>query len=448
MIPDARRRIGSTEIAKVARKKRIQPDEKLPLKLTATERKLVLEGLLCLDEELEQIVTGTPAGQPVRMTLDDLEDFGGYIAAEANHCEDKAKRRKLDAIFDKIQGLLDTFTDVEPLNTVQIDDARKDNLISDQAAQIAQYAAQSLVAAEQLGIKMKALDGFWLAPAQREVLRLALGVTKVDKKKLAQEGATFSVAEVAGMTLAVAEKLPDGDPSMQVTLMHLAKHLLDHLQAAITAAAEPKRTKRPTGKPKPARNTLFQFKITLLGSEPPIWRRIQIQDCTLDKLHEYIQTAMGWTNSHLHQFKIKGQRYSDPSLFDDDFDDLECEDSTTTMLSAVLPKTGKRFAFKYEYDFGDSWEHELMFEGAPPVDPKAKYPLCVEGERACPPEDCGGVWGYASFLEAISDPQHEEHDHMLDWIGGAFDPEKFDPKTATKEMRKGLPDWRSMEDDF
>ena len=189
---------------------------------------------------------------------------------------------------------------------------------------------------------------------------------------------------------------------------------------------------------------IYQFKVTLLGAKPPIWRRIQVQDCTLDQLHEHIQTAMGWTNSHLHQFDIKGERYGDPELLGDGYDEFECVDSTKTLFSATLPKTGKRFAFKYEYDFGDGWEHELLFEGSPPLDPRAKYPLCLEGERACPPEDCGGVWGYADFLEAIRNPNHEEHESMLEWIGGRFDPEKFDAKQATKEMKKGLPDWRSM----
>jgi hypothetical protein len=425
-------------------KKQVRPDEKLPLKLTAAERKLVLEGLTCLDQEIEQIVRDAPTGQPVEMTLDDLDDFGGSIAAEANHCKDKSKAKKLDAIFEKIQGLLDNFTDEVPPKTVKIEDARKEKLISDQAVQIAQFTAQALVAAEQLGIKKKALEYFSLAPAQREVLSLVPGMTKAVKKKLAKDGSTFSIGEVASMTLALAEDLPDSDARKQVAVMYLAKHLMDQLQSGITAAAMPKLTKTPKGKAKVASNTIFQFKITLLGSNPPIWRRIQVQDCTLDKLHEHIQTAMGWTNSHLHQFEVKGQRYGDPELLDDGFEDFDCKDSTTTMVSDILPKTGKRFAFKYEYDFGDSWEHEVMFEGSPPVDPKAKYPLCVEGERACPPDDCGGVWGYGDFLEAIRNPKHEEHENMLEWIGGKFDPEKFDPGKATKEMKKGLPDWRSM----
>jgi hypothetical protein len=351
-------------------KKHVRPDEKLPLKLTAAERKLVLEGLTCLDQKIEQFVRDAATGQPVMMTLNDLDEFGGYVAAEANHCKDKSKGKKLDAIFEKIQGLLDKFTDEVPPQTVKIEDARKEKLISDQAVQIAQFAAQALVAAEQLGIKKKALEQFSLAPAQREVLSLVPGLTRAVKKKLATEKATFSIGEVASMTLALAEDLPDGDARKQVAVMYLAKRLMDQLQSGITAAATPKLTKQPKSKAKVASNTLYQFKITLLGSNPPIWRRIQVQDCTLDKLHEHIQAAMGWTNSHLHQFEIKGQRYGDPELLDDGFDDCECVDSTKTMVNEILPKTGKRFAFKYEYDFGDSWEHEVMFEGSPPLTPR------------------------------------------------------------------------------
>lgn len=171
----------------------------------------------------------------------------------------------------------------------------------------------------------------------------------------------------------------------------------------------------PTTRRSATTNLVFQFKITLLGAKPPIWRRILVQDCTLDKLHEHIQTAMGWTYSHLHQFEIKGQVYGEPELLHGGFEDSVCKDSTRTMLSDILPTTSKRFAFKYEYDFGDSWRHEVLLEGHPPTDPKATYPLCINGKRACPPEDCGGVWGYVDFLEAICIPKDED---MLEWIGG------------------------------
>jgi hypothetical protein len=188
---------------------------------------------------------------------------------------------------------------------------------------------------------------------------------------------------------------------------------------------------------------VYQFKITLLDSDPTIWRRIQVADCTLDKLHEHIQTAMGWTNSHLHHFRIGEQLYGDPRLVGGDFDDMDYEDSTTTLLSEILPKSGQRFAFGYEYDFGDGWQHEILFEGKLRADPGATYPLCVEGERACPPEDIGGVWGYAEFVEAIKEPDHERHDELLEWVGGSFKPEKFHAGLASSRMRRGLPDWRN-----
>jgi len=423
-------------------KKQIQPGQKVPLKLTAAERKLVLDDVSCLDTGYEQIIRDTPSGKPVMMTLDDLDDFSGYIAADANHCDDNKKQKKLDAVFEKVQRLFDTYTDEEPPQTLKIEDARKEKAISDQAVQIAEFAAQALMAAEQLRIKTKPLDNFWLAPGQREVLLLIPSLSKSIKNKLAKEK-PLTVAEISSMTMAVAEDLPDGDAQKQVALLLVAKHLMDRLQEGIMVKAEPPAKKKPKRTTKKNTDVLYQFKITLLGSEPSIWRRIQVQDCTLDKLHEHIQTAMGWTNSHLHQFEIKGERYGDPELLDDGFEDFECEDSTTTMLSEILPKTGKRFAFKYEYDFGDGWEHEVLYEGSPPLEKGKKYPHCLEGERACPPEDVGGVWGYADFLEAIADPKHEQHDDFVEWAG-EFDPAEFDPKKATREMKKGVPDWRNM----
>ncbi len=196
-------------------------------------------------------------------------------------------------------------------------------------------------------------------------------------------------------------------------------------------------------KPKP-KDVVYQFKITLLRTQPPIWRRIQVRECSLDKLHEHIQTAMGWTNSHLHHFKFGKQLYGDPMLWTETFVEFGYRDSTTTMLADVMPKTNRRLPFIYEYDMGDCWEHGVEFEGRVAVEAGRKYPMCVEGERACPPEDVGGVWGYADFLAAIGDKKHERHRELLEWIGGRFDPEEFDPNAATKFMTRGLPDWRSM----
>jgi hypothetical protein len=165
----------------------------------------------------------------------------------------------------------------------------------------------------------------------------------------------------------------------------------------------------------------------------------------LDKLHEYIQTSMGWRNSHLHHFDVNGDLYAEPELMEDDFHHMNYRDSTITLLSAILPEDHQRYRFRYRYDFGDSWDHEILFEGCPKLEKGRRYPLCVEGERACPPEDVGGTLGYAEFLETIADRDGDERTEVLEWADGWFDPDEFDAATATKSMWKGLPDWRNAE---
>jgi hypothetical protein len=218
---------------------------------------------------------------------------------------------------------------------------------------------------------------------------------------------------------------------------------LEHIMEAAAKALE--RHKQAGVREIPAVERVYQFKITLKGIKPPIWRRIQSKDGTLDKLHEHIQTAMGWTNSHLHQFKIGGVIHGDPQLLYEGWEDEEPPvNSLKTKISKIVPKDGKRFRFAYEYDFGDGWEHEILFEGFLPAVKGVRYPLCVEGERACPPEDVGGTGGYQEYLEAMANPKHEEHESFMEWRG-PFDPEGFDAGAATKSMRKGLPNWRDME---
>jgi hypothetical protein len=189
------------------------------------------------------------------------------------------------------------------------------------------------------------------------------------------------------------------------------------------------RMKKPT--------TIYQFKITLLDTTPKIWRRIQIPDCKLNTLHYHIQAAMGWNNSHFHHFDIKGKRHGIPEHLDYDGSG-DVVDSRKIMVSEIIPVDGKKIAFRYTYDFGDNWEHEVLFESFVKPDPSTKYPVCVEGQRACPPEDCGGTPGYEHLLDVLADPQHEEHRDMLGWVGGNFDPELFDARIATVRMVRGL----------
>lgn len=188
----------------------------------------------------------------------------------------------------------------------------------------------------------------------------------------------------------------------------------------------------------PANMRLYQFRIALNESEPPIWRRIQVKNCTLEKVHEHIQLAMGWENEHLHRFRINDEIYGDAQLLDDGFEDqYEFIDSTVTKISDVVPRSGKRFQFEYEYDFGDGWVHEVLFEGCLAATEGQKYPICVEGERACPPEDVGGLDGYNEYLKIIGDPKHEQHEEMLEWRG-KFDPALFDSNKVSKKLRRGM----------
>lgn len=179
--------------------------------------------------------------------------------------------------------------------------------------------------------------------------------------------------------------------------------------------------------------TVYQLKITLRDIRPPIWRRVQVRsDATLGHLHWVIQFAMGWTNSHLHSFSIQGMEYS-MLMPDLGLDDLDMLDEQPVKLSKVI--TGEKFKFFYTYDFGDSWEHEVLVEKVLTAEADTDYPTCIKAKRACPPEDCGGSWGYQEFLEAIQDADHPEHESMLEWVGGAFDPEDAELDTINALLK-------------
>ncbi|MBA4106723.1 MAG: hypothetical protein C0485_13285 [Pirellula sp.] len=208
----------------------------------------------------------------------------------------------------------------------------------------------------------------------------------------------------------------------------------------IAAAKSTRKKKAPA---KTADSAVYQFKITLLGWKPLIWRRILVPEGTLVDLHEHIQTAMGWTNSHLHQFKRGDRHYGIPAHLNEDWldEDEKALDSAQVTLRDLFGGTRPSRTMHYEYDFGDGWEHEIDFEELRAAEPGVKYPCCIEGAGACPPEDVGGVWGYAAMLEAIENPKHPEHEHYIEWVGEEYDPDEFDVAKTTKAMRKGLPAW-------
>src|SRR5580693_1788382 len=185
----------------------------------------------------------------------------------------------------------------------------------------------------------------------------------------------------------------------------------------------------PTAK---AKSTIYQLKITLLEIDPPIWRRIQVPSTIqLCCLHDAIQAVMGWTDSHLHQFEKDGKYWGVPDY--DEFNELDLIDESKTQLAKVLKAEGDSMI--YVYDFGDNWQHEVLLEKIIPVNEIVKTPICIGGERRCPPEDVGGVGGYEEFLEALLDPGHEDYERFVLWCGGHFIDE-FDPAPANEKLQR------------
>jgi hypothetical protein len=185
-----------------------------------------------------------------------------------------------------------------------------------------------------------------------------------------------------------------------------------------------------------AQSHIYELRIALQGIHPPIWRLIQVPSTyALCYLHDVVQTAMGWTNSHLHQFEKGGQRWGVPEH--DGEADVNLLDERRTKISALLKVQGD--SVSYVYDFGDYWRHEVVLEKIFPLKDTAVRPLCVSGERHCPPEDVGGPPGYEQFLEAIFERRHKEYEHSVRWVGGSsaltqsaerFRPEEFDAKVV------------------
>jgi hypothetical protein len=178
-----------------------------------------------------------------------------------------------------------------------------------------------------------------------------------------------------------------------------------------------------------AKTRVFQLKIQLRDVRPPVWRRVLVPgEMSLAELHEVVQTAMGWTDSHLHEFEVDGARYGMP---DPDWGSDEVADEARVKLFRVA-REGSRL--RYAYDFGDGWQHDVTVESVAGRQLGMRYPCCIAGRRACPPEDVGGPWGYQEFLAAVSDAGHDEHDHWLEWAGGSFDPAEFDVAAVDKAL--------------
>jgi len=178
---------------------------------------------------------------------------------------------------------------------------------------------------------------------------------------------------------------------------------------------------------------VYQFKVTLQGMRPPIWRRFQVyNDITFYEFHRILQEVMGWYNAHLHAFDLGGWQITDPETLAEGW--YDGEDECKARLNKHIKQEKQKF--RYEYDFGDSWDHDVLLEKILPVEANIHYPRCLKGKRACPPEDCGGVWGYANLLKIMADETNPEREEFLDWLDGEIDPEEFDLKEINAQLAR------------
>jgi hypothetical protein len=182
--------------------------------------------------------------------------------------------------------------------------------------------------------------------------------------------------------------------------------------------------------------TVHRLKVTLRQVRPPVWRRIEVaSNIKLSELSGVLEAAMGWLGGHLHAFEAGGVLYELPD--GESFGFPPQRDERKARLGEVLPVVKTKM--RWDYDFGDGWEHDVVVEAIEPMRRDATYPVCIAGKRACPPDDCGGPWGYDNLLAAISDPTHEEHDELSEWLRPGFDADAFDIVEATEMMRSARP---------
>lgn len=183
-------------------------------------------------------------------------------------------------------------------------------------------------------------------------------------------------------------------------------------------------------RPQPPGQSVFRLRVQLRDVDPVVWRRLLVPGAVrMAKLADMLLAGMGWQNSHLHAFRVGDRRYG---MCFDEYPEGEIDEKQVTVLQALRDE--RRFTF--DYDFGDSWEHEVVIEELTWSYFGLKVAVCVDGQNACPPEDVGGTWGYSEFLAAIADPAHEEHDSFLEWAGGSFDPARFDLAEANALLQK------------
>ncbi len=216
-----------------------------------------------------------------------------------------------------------------------------------------------------------------------------------------------------------AERAVKADPKSA-----LAKNVLNAARKFRESLREVRRL------PRNKQNTIYEMKVSIKGAKPAIWRRFRVPgNITFYKLHRVLQEVMGWSNYHLYEFRIGELLLGEP---DPEFS-REIRSARRVKLGEILIRETAKFT--YIYDFGDGWEHEVAVEGILSSNEELRHPVCVGGERACPPEDCGGTGGYSDLLRIICNPAHKKYEEMMEWLDSEFDPECFDVDEINRRLK-------------
>jgi len=341
------------------------PATQVGLKLTPAERNLALEGLKALAPWYLEMFEDTPARERLMCTRDDLVHLRISFMANAELTRSRTFRVEFMALVRKLEKLLGRhFFPWSPLPFYLLElmepgaPQLKSNAFG-KPSRIAEWAQRALEVAEDPEFKDVLLADFRLAQKERALLRQTPDVPASVQTKLGRKAAAFTPAEIIHLLVAVAAAAPRFDWNELPDAALLQSRLLRHLESGSGNEKDGHGLVEPE---LVLTDVLYQLKITLSGTEPPVWRRIQVEDCTLAELHVHIQMAMGWENDHSHEFQVKGRSYTAPYFGAGDDSTLH---TTDTALFEILPRSvGKRpVSFTYTYDFGDRWEHEVLFEG-------------------------------------------------------------------------------------
>jgi len=289
--------------------------------------------------------------------------------------------------------------------------AWRDSLVGDEFADVGHELLTALLVSPG-ACPLAALSG--IASDMIEARYVLSGLTQQQHESLQRTIAvdvTIAMSALHVLGIVVLERGADAGPDEGgAELTDLGRHGIRRLRG-MAQAGDP----------------LLQVRITLTDvDDPPVWRRVIIPAAySLDRLHAVIQAAMGWEDYHLHAFRVGKVSYgpADPD------DELGYLDERKFQLSGLRTRR-----ICYEYDFGDSWEHELVIEERTTAADGAHYPACVAGEGACPPEDCGGSYGFAELKALLAGPPSTEREEILEWAGGEYDPSRFDLAAASRAV--------------